>query len=132
MATVPLIGYEEASAEVRAVFDEIKRVRNIPDVNNFWKALANHPETLRSTWEAVRETMRPGELDAVTKEMLYIAVSLTNGCGYCIHSHTAAAFAKGMTMAQYQEVLAVVALAHQTNALVTGLQVPTDPQFQAT
>jgi AhpD family alkylhydroperoxidase len=131
MATVKMIDYENASPEAREVFDDIKRTRNIPDVNNFWKALANHPDTLRSTWEAVRDTMRPGALDPLTKEMLYIAVSLTNSCSYCIHSHTAAAFAKGMTMAQYQELLAVVALAHQTNALVTGLQVPVDEQFQA-
>ena len=130
MATVTMINYDDASPEVREVFDDIKRTRNVPDVNNFWKALANHPDTLRSTWESVRDTMRPGALDALTKEMLYIAVSLTNSCSYCIHSHTAAGFAKGMTMAQYQELLAVVALAHQTNALVTGLQVPVDEQFQ--
>ena len=97
MSTVPLIQYEDASPEVQAVFDDIKRTRNVPDVNNFWKALANQPETLRRTWEACAEIMRPGALDPLTKEMLYIAVSIANNCDYCIHSHTAAARAKGMT-----------------------------------
>ncbi len=131
MATVPLIEYEEASAEVREVFDDIKRTREVPDVNNFWKALANHPDTLRRTWESLREVMRPGALDALTKEMLYVAVSVANTCDYCIHSHTAAAFAKGMTSAQHQELLAVVAMAHQTNALAVALKAPVDPQFLA-
>jgi len=131
MPTVPLIAYEDATAEVQAVFDDIKRTRNIPDVNNFWKALANHPTVLKRTWESVREVMQPGALDPLTKEMLYIAVSIGNNCEYCIHSHTAAAIAKGMSAAQYEELLAVVALANQTNALVTGMQVPVDPQFVA-
>jgi len=129
MATVSLIEYETASPEVRAVFDDIKRTRNVPDVNNFWKALANHPESLKRTWETLREVMRPGALDPLTKEMIYIAVSVANNCDYCIHSHTAAARAKGMTDAQYQELLAVVGMAAQTNALSTAMKVPVDPQF---
>ena len=129
MATVALIEYENAAPEVRAVFDDIKRTRNVPDVNNFWKALANHPETLKRTWETLRDVMRPGALDPLTKEMIYVAVSVANNCDYCIHSHTAAARAKGMTDAQYQELLAVIGMAAQTNALSTALKVPVDPQF---
>jgi AhpD family alkylhydroperoxidase len=132
MSTVPLIEYEAASSEVKAVFDDIKRTRNVQDVNNFWKALANHPDILKRTWETLREVMQPGALDALTKELIYIAVSITNKCDYCIYSHTAAAFAKGMTPAQYQEFLAVVGIAHQTNALSTGMKVPVDQQFMAT
>ncbi|NOX63475.1 MAG: carboxymuconolactone decarboxylase family protein [Chloroflexi bacterium] len=131
MSTVSLIEYDHASPEVQAVFDEIKQARNIEDVNNFWKALANHPTLLRQTWDALKQVMQPGALDGLTKEMLYIAVSIANNCDYCIHTHTAAAFAKGMTQAQYEELLAVVAMAHQTNALATGMKVPVDPQFLA-
>jgi AhpD family alkylhydroperoxidase len=131
VATVTLIEYEDATPEVRAVFDDIKRTRNVPDVNNFWKALANHPESLKRTWETLREIMRPGALDPLTKEMIYVAVSVANNCDYCIHSHTAAARAKGMTDAQYQELLAVVGMAAQTNALSTAMKVPVDPQFLA-
>ena len=129
MATVTRIEYENTSPEVKAVFDDIKRTRNVPDVNNFWKALANHPQALRRTWETLREVMRPGALDPLTKEMIYVAVSVANNCDYCIHSHTASAFAKGMTEAQYGELLAVVGMASQTNALATALKVPIDPQF---
>ncbi len=129
MATVSLIEYENASAEVRAVFDDIKRTRNVKDVNNFWKALAHHPATLKRTWESVREVMQPGALDAVTKEMIYVAVSVAHNCDYCIHSHTAAAFAKGMTPEQYAELLAVIGMASETNALVTAMKVPVDPQY---
>ena len=129
MATVPLIRNEDAPPEVRAIFDDIKRARNVEDVNNFWKALANQPETLKRTWELVRDVMRPGALDELTKEMIYAAVSITNNCEYCIHSHTAAAFNKGMTEAQYQELLAVVATAHLTNALANGFKVPVDERF---
>ena len=129
MSTVALIQTEDASPEVRAVFDDIKRTRNVADVNNFWKALANHPETLRRTWETLREIMRPGALDPLTKEMIYISVSVANNCDYCIHSHTASAFAKGMTEAQYGELLAVVGMAAQTNALANALKVPVDSQF---
>jgi AhpD family alkylhydroperoxidase len=131
MSTVSLIDYENATPEVKAVFDDIKRVRNVPDVNNFWKALANHPDLLKRIWESLREVMQPGALDSLTKELTYIAVSITNKCDYCIYSHTAAAFAKGMTPAQYQELLAVIGMAHQTNALSTGMKVPVDPQFMA-
>ena len=117
MATVSLIQYADASPEVRAVFDDIKRTRNVKDVNNFWKALANQPAKLKRTWDAVREVMQPGALDALTKEMIYIAVSVANNCDYCIHSHTASARAKGMTEAQYAELLAVIGMASETNAL---------------
>lgn len=128
MAT--LINYEDASAEVRAVYDDIKRSRRIPDVNNFWKALAAHPPTLKRTWESVKDVMRPGALDALTKEMLYLAVSVTNGCDYCIASHGAAACKAGMTTAMWGEVLAVIGMANETNKLAFALQVPIDPQFQ--
>lgn len=129
MATVPLVRYEDAPRVVQEIFDEIKRARGVEDVNNFWKALANHPETLKRTWELVREVMRPGALDELTKEMIYAAVSITNNCDYCIHSHTAAAFNKGMTGSQYQELLAIVSTAHLTNALANGLKIPVDEQF---
>ena len=130
MATVPLVRYEDAPREVKDIFDDIKRTRNVDDVNNFWKALANQPETLRRTWDVVRDVMRPGALDELTKEMIYAAVSITNNCEYCIHSHTAAAFNKGMTEAQYQELLAVVATAHMTNALANGFKIPVDARFK--
>jgi AhpD family alkylhydroperoxidase len=130
MATVPLVPYEDATREVKEIFDDIKWTRNVEDVNNFWKALANHPETLRRTWASVREVMRPGALDDLTKEMIYATVSITKNCEYCIHSHTAAAFNKGMTDAQYEELLAVVAMAHQTNALANAFQVPVDEHFK--
>ncbi len=129
MATVSLIEYENASDEVRAVFDDIKRTRNIKDVNNFWKALANHPTTLKRTWDDLKQVMQPGALDALTKEMIYVAVSVANNCDYCIHSHTANAFAKGMTPAQYQELLAVIGMASETNSLSTAMKVPVDPQY---
>jgi AhpD family alkylhydroperoxidase len=128
MATVLLIEYENASEEVKAVFDDIQRTRNVKDVNNFWKALANHPATLKRTWESLREVMQPGTLDPLTKEMIYIAVSVANNCDYCIHSHTASARAKGMTEAQYEELLAVVGMASETNALSTAMKVPVDEQ----
>jgi AhpD family alkylhydroperoxidase len=130
MATVPLVQYDAAPREVKDIFDDIKRTRNVEDVNNFWKALANQPETLRRTWEVVREVMRPGALDELTKEMIYTAVSITNNCDYCIHSHTAGAFNKGMTESQYRELLAVVATAHMTNALANGLKIPVDERFK--
>jgi AhpD family alkylhydroperoxidase len=131
MATVPLIHYEDAAPDVRAVFDEIKRTREVEDVNNFWKALANHPETLKRTWDQVREVMRPGALDELTKEMIYAAVSMANNCEYCIHSHTAAAFKKGMSDAQFRELIAVVATAHQTNALANSFKIPVDDRYRA-
>jgi AhpD family alkylhydroperoxidase len=131
MATVPLVRYEDATPDVKAVFEDIMLIRKVEEVNNFWKALANHPETLKRTWVLVRDVMQPGALDEITKELIYVAVSITNNCEYCIHSHTAAAFNRGMTTAQYQELLAVVATAHQTNALANGFKVPVDPQFNA-
>ena len=130
MATVPLVRYEDAPREVKEVFDDIKRTRDVDDVNNFWKALANQPETLKRTWALVREVMRPGALDEMTKEMIYAAVSMTNNCDYCIHSHTAAAFNKGMTESQYQELLAVVSTANLTNSLANGFKVPVDERFK--
>ena len=126
-----LVQYETASAEVRAVYDDIKRSRGVADVNNFWKALAVHPPTLKRTWESVKEVMGPGVLDPVTKEMLYLAVSVTNGCGYCIASHGAAARKAGMTEAMWGEVVAVIGMANETNKLAFALQVPIDPAFQA-
>jgi AhpD family alkylhydroperoxidase len=125
-----LVQYEEARSEVRAVYDDIKRTRGVPDVNNFWKALAAHPPTLRRTWESVKEVMAPGALDPVTKEMLYLAVSATNGCGYCIASHGAAARKAGMTQEMWGEVMAIVGMANETNKLAFALQVPIDPMFQ--
>jgi len=130
MATVPLVRYEDASREVKEIFDDIKRTRNVDDVNNFWKALANQPETLKRTWALVRDVMRPGALDELTKEMIYAAVSITNNCEYCIHSHTAGAFSKGMTDSQYQELLAVVSTANLTNSLANGFKVPVDERFK--
>jgi AhpD family alkylhydroperoxidase len=129
MATVRLIQYAEASAEVRAVFDEIKAARNVEDVNNFWKALANDPALLRRIWDQVKQVMAPGALDPLTKEMVYVAVSATNGCQYCIHSHTAGARAKGMTPEMYGELLAVTGLANETNRLANALGVPVDDAF---
>jgi len=130
MTIVRLIEYAEAAPEVRAVYDEIMQARGSDWVNNFWKALAHDPALLRRTWENVRQVMAPGALDPLVKEMLYIAVSATNGCEYCTYSHTAAARAKGMSEAMLMELLAVVGLANQTNRLANGLRVPVDPQFQ--
>jgi AhpD family alkylhydroperoxidase len=127
----PLIDYEHASPEVRAVFDDIKATRKIDDVNNFWKALANDPPTLARIWEQVKSVMAPGALDPLTKELVYIAVSVTNNCEYCIHSHAASAAAKGMTPEQFSELLAVTALANSTNRLANGYRPPVDPAFQS-
>lgn len=129
MATVKLINYEDATAEVKAVFDDIKTTRNVADVNNFWKALANQPQNLQRVWENVKQVMGNGAIDSMTKEMIYIAVSIMNNCDYCVHTHTAAAQSKGMTDAQYEELLAVIALASTTNAFANGMKIPTDPQF---
>ena len=129
MAHIDLIQYEQASEEVKEVFDDIKNLRKIPDVNNFWKCLANHPPTLKRTWESLKEVMAPGVLDSLTKEMIYVAVSASNGCEYCIHSHTAAARKQGMTDEMFGELIAVVGMANETNRLVHGYQVPLDPQF---
>lgn len=129
MSTVPLLSDAAASPEARAVFDDIRRTRGGNFINNFWRALANDPALLKATWERLKAVMGPGALDPLTKEMLYVAVSTANGCAYCVHSHTAAAKAKGMTAAQHGELLAVIAMASATNALATGLQVPVDPVF---
>lgn len=131
MATVQLIEYEDASPEVRAVYDDIRATRQSDFINNFWKALAHSPEQLKRTWEAVKAVMAPGALDGLTKELIYIAVSTANGCDYCIHSHTASARAKGMSEAQYAELLSVIGMAHQTNGLATAMKVPVDPEFLA-
>ena len=129
MAHVDLIQYEQASEEVKEVFDDIKNLRKIPDVNNFWKCLANHPPTLKRTWESLKDIMAPGALDSLTKEMIYVAVSASNGCEYCIHSHTASARKQGMTDEMFGELMAVVGMANETNRLVHGYQVPLDPQL---
>ena len=126
MATVKLIEYADASAEVRAVFDDIMATRKIDRVNNFWKALASHPPTLRRTWESIQSVMAPGALDPLTKEMIYVAVSATNGCDYCTTSHTAAARKAGMTDEMLGELMAVVGMANETNRLADGYQVPID------
>ncbi len=127
---MPLIEYDDASPEVRAVYDDIMETRQVDWVNNFWKALAVDPITLRRTWESVKEVMAPGALDQLTKELLYVAVSVTNGCEYCIASHTASARKRGMTDEQLAEVLAVVGMANETNALATGYGVPVDDAFR--
>jgi AhpD family alkylhydroperoxidase len=125
-----LVEYAEAGPEVRAVFDEIKAARGLADVNNFWKALAVDPALLRQTWDRLRVVMAPGALDPLTKELLYIAISATAGCSYCVASHTASARAKGMTEAMHGELLAVLAMAGQTNRLAEALRVPVDPGFE--
>ena len=127
---MPLTEYEDASPEVRAVYDDIMETRQVDWVNNFWKALAADPVTLRRTWESVKEVMAPGALDPLTKELLYVAVSVTNGCEYCIASHTASARKRGMTDEQLAELLAVVGMANETNALATGYGVPVDDAFR--
>jgi AhpD family alkylhydroperoxidase len=116
--------------DVQAVFDDIKATRKVADVNNFWKYLARDPALLKRTWEGVKEVMRPGELDVLTKEMLYLAVSITNGCGYCIASHTAGARKAGMTEAMFGELMGVVGMANETNRLANGYRVPIDPAFE--
>ena len=130
MATLGLIEYGDASPEVRAVYDDIMTTRNTDWINNFWKALASDPVTLRRTWESVKQIMAPGALDAVTKEMLYLAVSATNQCGYCIASHTAAARKAGMSDAQFAELMAVIGMANETNRLASGYQVEIDERFR--
>ena len=131
MATVALIEYEDASPEVRAIYDDIREVRQTDFINNFWKGLANNPAQLSRTWEQIKTVMAPGAIDAMTKEMIYVAVSVANACEYCIHSHTAAARAKGMTDEQHGELLAIIGLAHQTNGLVSALQLEVDDAFKA-
>ena len=130
MAVLPLISDEQASPEALDVFQDIRAKRNTDYVNNFWRALAHDPALLKSTWERVQGVMAPGELDPLVKELIYVAVSTANGCSYCVHSHTAAARAKGMTPGQHAELLQVIALASQTNALAHAMQVETDERFK--
>ena len=124
-----MIEYSDASPEVRAVFDDIMTTRQVDWINNFWKALAHDPATLRRTWESVKQIMSPGALDALTKELIYVAVSTTNQCPYCIASHTAAARKAGMSEAMFGEVMAVVGMANETNRLASGYRVPIDERF---
>ena len=124
------IDYRDASPQVRAIFDDIKRTRGVEDVNNFWKYLAHDPPTLERTWHSIKDIMAPGALDALTKEMIYLAVSVTNGCAYCIASHGAAARKAGMSEAMFGEVMAVVGMANETNRLANGYRVPIDPAFE--
>jgi AhpD family alkylhydroperoxidase len=130
MATLGLIDYEDASPEVRAVYDDIMRTRETDWINNFWKALARDPATLRRTWQSIKQIMAPGALDAVTKEMVYLAVSASNQCGYCIASHTAAARKAGMTDVMFAELMAVVGMANESNRLASGYQVEIDERFK--
>ncbi|MCC5602998.1 carboxymuconolactone decarboxylase family protein [Nostoc favosum] len=126
-----LIEYEEASNEVRAVYDDIRATRQNDYINNFWKAIANHPPTLQRTWQAVKEVMTgPGEIDPLMRELIYIAVSATNGCEYCIASHTAGARAKGMDDTMFGELMAIAAIANMTNRLANGYQIPVDERFK--
>jgi AhpD family alkylhydroperoxidase len=130
MATLGLIEYADAPAEVRAVYDDIMATRKTDYINNFWKALAHDPATLKRTWESIKQIMAPGALDSLTKEMLYVAISATNQCGYCIASHTVAARKAGMTDAQFAELMAVVGMANETNRLASGYQVEIDDRFK--
>jgi len=129
MAAQRLIEYKDASPEVRAVYDDILATRKTDYINNFWKALANDPASLRRTWESIKQIMKPGALDALTKELIYIAVSVTNQCPYCIASHTASAQSKGMTDEMFHELMAVVGMANETNRLSAGYQVEIDDRF---
>jgi AhpD family alkylhydroperoxidase len=130
MATFGLIDYDVASPEVRAIYDDIMATRHTDWLNNFWKALAHDPTHLKRTWDSLKATMAPGALDPLTKELIYVAVSVTNGCAYCIASHTAAARQAGMSAAMFAELMAVVGMANTTNRLANGYQVPIDDQFR--
>ena len=130
MTTIPPIEYGDAPPQVRAVYDDIKKTRNVPDVNNFWKYLAHDPVTLQRTWQSVKEVMAPGALDGLTKELIYVAVSVTNGCAYCIASHTVAARKAGMTDAMFGELMAVVGMANETNRLANGYRVSIDDNLK--
>jgi AhpD family alkylhydroperoxidase len=130
VALVPLIEYRDASTEVRSVYDDIMKTRGVDWINNFWKALANDPKELARIWRNVKQVMAPGALDPLVKEMVYVAVSATNGCEYCTYSHTAAARKRGMTDAMLMELLAVVGLANETNRLANGLRIDVDRQFK--
>lgn len=130
MTMVPLIEYDRASAEVREIYDDIMRTRGTEWINNFWKALANDPPTLRRTWESIKSVMAPGALDPLTKELVYLAVSVTNGCAYCTASHAAAAKKQGMSRQMLAELLAVVGMANETNSLANGYRVPVDESLE--
>jgi AhpD family alkylhydroperoxidase len=130
MAMFKMVEYNKAQPEIKAVYDEIMATRKMDFVNNFWKTLATQPGLLRRVWANAKETMAPGKIDALTKEMIYVAVSITNGCDYCIHSHTAAAKSKGMTEEMFGELISVVGLANQTNSLADGFRIPVDDQFE--
>jgi AhpD family alkylhydroperoxidase len=131
MATLGFIEYKDANPEVRAVYDDIMATRKTDWINNFWKALAHDPATLKRTWESIKQIMGPGALDPLVKEMIYVAVSVTNQCGYCIASHTVGARNKGMSEAMFHELMAVVGMANETNRLASGYQVEIDEQFKA-
>src|ERR1700726_2001850 len=131
MGVHQLVQYANASPEVRAVYDDIMATRKTDWINNFWKAIAHDPALLKRTWEDIKEVMAPGALDPLTKELIYVAVSVTNNCGYCIASHTASARKKGMTDAMFHELQAVIGMANETNKLVTGYQVEIDEQFKS-
>ena len=130
MATRRSIEYGEASPEVRAVYDDILATRKTDYINNFWKVLANDPASLRRTWESIKQIMKPGALDALTKELIYVAVSVTNQCPYCVASHTTSAQSKGMTDEMFHELMAVVGMANETNRLAAGYQVEIDERFK--
>ena len=127
MAAMRMVEYADASPEVRAVYDDIMTTRKVDAVNNFWKVIANDPATLKRTWESLKQVMQPGALDPLTKELIYIAVSVSNGCQYCIASHTAAARKRGMTDEMFHELMSVIGMASETNRLATGYQVEIDP-----
>jgi AhpD family alkylhydroperoxidase len=129
MATYPFVEEAAASAEVRAVYEDIKKTRNVDWINNFWKVIANDPAMLKRTWESVKQIMAPGALDQRTKEMVYLAVSITNGCDYCTVSHTAAARKAGMTDAMLHELIAVIGMANETNRIVNAYRVEPDPKL---
>ena len=130
MSTFGLVEYKDASPEVRAIYDDIMATRKTDWINNFWKAIAHDPATLKRTWESIKQIMGPGALDPLTKEMIYVAVSVANNCHYCIASHTAGAVKKGMTPEMFKELQAVIGMAAETNKLVTGYRVEIDPQFE--
>jgi AhpD family alkylhydroperoxidase len=130
MSTFGFIEYEDASPQVKAVYDDIMATRSTEYINNFWKAIAHDPVLLKRTWEDLKATMALGALDPLTKELIYIAVSVTNNCQYCIYSHTASAFSKGMTAEMFKELQRVIGMANETNKLVAGYQVPIDARFQ--
>jgi len=130
MSLFGFIEYKDASPEVRAIYDDIMATRNTDWINNFWKSIAHDPATLKRTWESIKQIMAPGALDPLTKEMIYVAISASNGCEYCIASHTVSARKNGMTDAQFKELMAVVGMANETNRLVKGYQVEVDDRFK--